>query len=107
MLRLSCSHKGAKLDSLSLLCLQVGRDCFLNMPMTVTPRTRGPHCALSERQAAVELFYRLNHARQTVDFVKRQVGCQFCMHSARCLEATPAGLPLVRVLPGAGQAACR
>eukprot|EP00891_Asterochloris_glomerata_P008150 jgi/Astpho2/8150/Aster-03082 len=51
---------------------EVGRDCFLNMPMTVTPRTRGPHCFLSERQASVELFYRLNHARQTVDFVKRQ-----------------------------------
>ena len=28
---------------------------------------------MSERQAAVELFFRLNHARQTVDFVKRQV----------------------------------
>lgn len=27
---------------------------------------------MSERQAAVELFFRLNHARQTVDFVKRQ-----------------------------------
>ncbi len=27
---------------------------------------------MSERQAAVELFLRLNHARQIVDFVKRQ-----------------------------------
>lgn len=31
-----------------------------------------PH--LSEGHAAEELFYRLNHARQTVEFVKRQVG---------------------------------
>ena len=77
-----------ELDTLSLkLCLQVGRDCFLNMPMTVTPRTRGPHCFLSERQAAMELFYRLNHARQTVDFVKRQVGHWSCMHAACCLHS--------------------
>ena len=29
---------------------------------------------MSEGQAAVELFYRLNHARQTMDYVRRQVG---------------------------------
>ena len=28
---------------------------------------------VSEGQAAVELFFRLNHARQTMDYVKRQV----------------------------------
>ena len=28
---------------------------------------------VSEGQAAVELFYRLNHARQTMDYVRRQV----------------------------------
>ena len=28
---------------------------------------------VSEGQAAVELFYRLNHARQTLDYVRRQV----------------------------------
>lgn len=28
---------------------------------------------ISEGQAAVELFFRLNHARQTVDYVRRQV----------------------------------
>lgn len=32
----------------------------------------GNSCHLSEGHAAEELFYRLNHARQTVDFVKRQ-----------------------------------
>ena len=36
------------------------------------PRRRAAP-GLSEGQAAVELFFRLNHARQTVDFVKRQV----------------------------------
>lgn len=35
-----------------------------------------PSTFMSEGQAAVELFFRLNHARQTVDFVKRQVGSQ-------------------------------
>jgi hypothetical protein len=34
--------------------------------------TWGQSCHLSEGHAAEELFYRLNHARQTVDFVKRQ-----------------------------------
>ncbi len=33
---------------------------------------------LSEGQAAVELFFRLNHARQTVDFVRRQVSHFYC-----------------------------
>lgn len=33
----------------------------------------GTSTHLSEGHAAEELFYRLNHARQTVDFVKRQV----------------------------------
>ncbi len=28
---------------------------------------------VSEGQAAVELFFRLNHARQTMDYVRRQV----------------------------------
>lgn len=28
---------------------------------------------ISEGQAAVELFFRLNHARQTVEYVRRQV----------------------------------
>ena len=83
LLRLHTSHRVADLDFLSLLCVQVGRDCFLNMPMTVTPRTRGPHCFLSERQASVELFYRLNHARQTVDFVKRQVGYRSAFYGLR------------------------
>ena len=86
LFRLHISHKVADFDNVSYCALQVGRDCFLNMPMTVTPRTRGPHCFLSERQASVELFYRLNHARQTVDFVKRQVGHQFCIHAACCLH---------------------
>lgn len=35
----------------------------------------GTSCHLTEGHAAEELFYRLNHARQTVEFVKRQVGC--------------------------------
>lgn len=30
--------------------------------------------SMSDGQAAVELFWRLNHARQTVDFVRRQIG---------------------------------
>lgn len=34
---------------------------------------------LSEGHAAEELFYRLNHARQTVEFVKRQVGAAACV----------------------------
>jgi hypothetical protein len=34
---------------------------------------------MSERQAAVELFLRLNHARQTVDFVKRQARAALCL----------------------------
>jgi hypothetical protein len=34
--------------------------------------TLGHSAHLSEGHAAEELFYRLNHARQTVDFVKRQ-----------------------------------
>lgn len=34
----------------------------------------GTSSHLSEGHAAEELFYRLNHARQTVEFVKRQVG---------------------------------
>lgn len=50
---------------------------------------------ISEGQAAVELFYRLNHARQTVDYVRRQVGpathpfpasavCSLCIARASC-----------------------
>ena len=31
---------------------------------------------LTSGHAAVELFLRLNHARQTLDFVKRQVGVE-------------------------------
>lgn len=34
---------------------------------------------LTSGQAAVELFLRLNHARQTLDFTKRQVGDSFRM----------------------------
>ena len=30
--------------------------------------------SMSDGQAAVDLFWRLNHARQTVDFVRRQIG---------------------------------
>jgi hypothetical protein len=37
------------------------------------PRQRGGY-HLNNAHAAVELFMRLNHARQTLDFVKRQVG---------------------------------
>lgn len=40
---------------------------------------------ISEGQAAVELFYRLNHARQTVDYVRRQVRC--CPSSPGCPPA--------------------
>lgn len=32
--------------------------------------------SMSDGQAAMELFWRLNHARQTVDFVRRQI-CAF------------------------------
>ena len=41
-----------------------------------TPRTLSRwHSSVyvSEGQAAVELFFRLNHARQTMDYVRRQV----------------------------------
>ncbi|KAK9831931.1 hypothetical protein WJX81_000298 [Elliptochloris bilobata] len=38
---------------------------------------------MSERQAAVELFFRLNHARQTVDFVKRQAALSVPLRRAK------------------------
>ncbi len=37
---------------------------------------------LTNSHAAVELFLRLNHARQTMDFAKRQVGAQALSHLA-------------------------
>ena len=38
---------------------------------------------VSEGQAAVELFYRLNHARQTMDYVRRQVSAA-CARNPNC-----------------------
>jgi hypothetical protein len=49
---------------------------------------------LSEGQAAVELFFRLNHARQTVDYVRRQVrltstalSLSFTLVLAQCISS--------------------
>ena len=42
---------------------------------------------ISEGQAAVELFFRLNHARQTVDYVRRQVS--LVVISAAVCHCTP------------------
>lgn len=40
---------------------------------------------VSEGQAAVELFYRLNHARQTMDYVRRQVLTEYiCSSGHEC-----------------------
>lgn len=43
-----------------------------SMNMRELSRWHSSSC-ISEGQAAVELFFRLNHARQTVDYVRRQV----------------------------------
>ena len=68
---------------------------------------------LSSGQAAVELFLRLNHARQTLDFAKRQVrresdvpslgtigAFSACWGSASCW--LPMRLVLVRLVQGSG-----
>ncbi len=40
---------------------------------------------VSEGQAAVELFFRLNHARQTMDYVRHQVAPCSCLgHMLPC-----------------------
>ena len=47
---------------------------------------------VSEGQAAVELFYRLNHARQTMDYVRRQVGTA-CARSQSQISAAGSEAP--------------
>ena len=44
-----------------------------SLPMAVTPRMPKAVSELSEQQASTEMAFRLNHARQTVEFVQRQV----------------------------------
>ena len=41
--------------------------------MAITPRMPKAGSELSEQQASTEMTFRLNHARQTVEFVQRQV----------------------------------
>ena len=50
-----------------------------NMPMALTPRMPHAGSALSEPQASTELLFRMNHARQTVEFVHRQVSSLPCI----------------------------
>jgi len=42
-------------------------------PSTAAPQGPQKWNSMSPGQAAVQLFWRLNHARQTVDFVRRQI----------------------------------
>ena len=49
---------------------------------------------VSEGQAAVELFFRLNHARQTMDYVRHQVApCPCSGHMLPTVELLPQILP--------------
>lgn len=61
-----------------------------DMPMALTPRMPHAGSALSEPQASSELLFRLNHARQTVEFVQRQVSslAACTCHSGRSLSST-------------------
>lgn len=55
---------------------------------------------VSEGQAAVELFYRLNHARQTMDYVRRQVGAACaCNPNCRSLQRELKRLSAAAVRP--------
>lgn len=49
----------------------------------ITSTTGGGGSHLSEGHAAEELFYRLNHARQTLDFVKRQASAFSNLNKAK------------------------
>lgn len=47
------------------------------LPVATTPRMPHAGSELSEQQAQKEMPFRLNHARQTVEYVQRQV-CALC-----------------------------
>ncbi len=63
-------------------CVQ--RDACL--PVATTPRMPHAGSELSEQQAQKEMAFRLNHARQTVEYVHRQV-CALC----NCINANYEG----------------
>ena len=55
-------------------CCMQRDDC---LPVATTPRMPHAGSELSEQQAQKEMAFRLNHARQTVEYVQRQV-CALC-----------------------------
>lgn len=59
-------------QSIQVMAVQDSIACD-DMPMALTPRMPHAGSTLSEPQASSELLFRLNHARQTVSFVQRQV----------------------------------
>ena len=50
------------------------QDESCSLPVAITPRMPKAGSELSHIDAVTEMAFRLNHARQTVDFVQRQVG---------------------------------
>ena len=64
-------------------CCMQRDDC---LPVATTPRMPHAGSELSEQQAQKEMAFRLNHARQTVEYVQRQV-CALC----NCTNANYAG----------------
>lgn len=66
-----------------------------SMPMTITPRMPHAGSELSEQQASTEMAFRLNNARQTVDFVRRQVGAMAITASVCCTVSRPASLAFI------------
>lgn len=58
---------------MSLTNLMCWQEQNSSLPVAITPRMPKAGSELSEQQASTEMAFRLNHARQTVAFVKRQV----------------------------------
>jgi len=56
-----------------MLCCCCRYTAWILSPTINAPQGPQKWNSMSPGQAAVQLFWRLNHARQTVDFVRRQI----------------------------------